>query len=43
MVTIEEDMDGNAETTDHGIRVNDTVIIANANWSSQSASCYSCC
>ena len=30
MVTIEEDMDGNAKTTDHGIRVNDTVIIANA-------------
>ena len=30
MVTIEQDMDGNAKTTDHGIRVNDTVIIANA-------------
>ena len=30
MVTIEEDMDGNPKTTDHGIRVNDTVIIANA-------------
>ena len=23
-------MDGNAKTTDHGIRVNDTVIVANA-------------
>jgi hypothetical protein len=30
MVTIEEDMDGNAKTTDHGIRVNDTIILANA-------------
>jgi hypothetical protein len=30
MITIEEDMDGNAKTTDHGIRVNDTVIVANA-------------
>jgi len=29
-VTIQEDMDGLAKTTDHGIRVNDTVIIANA-------------
>jgi len=30
MITIEQDMDGNAKTTDHGIRVNDTVIVANA-------------
>ena len=29
-VTIEQDMDGNAKTDDHGIRVNDTVIIANS-------------
>ena len=29
-VTIEEDMDGLVKTTDHGVRVNDTVIIANA-------------
>ncbi len=30
MVTIETDIDGNAVTTNHGIRVNDTVIIANS-------------
>ena len=29
-VTIEQDMDGNAKTIDHGIRVNDTIILANA-------------
>ena len=29
-VTIEQDIDGNAITTTHGIRVNDTVIVANA-------------
>ena len=29
-VTIQKDMDGNDKTTDHGIRVNDTVIIANS-------------
>ncbi len=30
MITITHDIDGNAKTTDHGIRVNDTVIVANA-------------
>ena len=30
MITITKDIDGNAKTTDHGIRVNDTVIVANA-------------
>ena len=29
-VTIEQDIDGNAITTTHGIRVNDTIILANA-------------
>jgi len=31
IVTIQTDMDGNAITTTHGIRLNDTVLIANAN------------
>ena len=30
MITITHDIDGNAKTTDHGIRVNDTVIVANS-------------
>jgi len=30
MITIEKDMDGNDKSTDHGIRVNDTVIVANS-------------
>jgi len=30
MITITKDIDGNAKTTDHGIRVNDTVIVANS-------------
>jgi hypothetical protein len=30
MITITHDIDGNEKTTDHGIRVNDTVIVANS-------------
>jgi len=30
MITITKDIDGLAKTTDHGIRVNDTVIVANS-------------